>query len=424
MYICLMRKPAGCVAILLYVQIAFSQADTAQIITPGRVNSADQQQKPYVILISADGFRYDYAEKHGALSILALAKQGVMADAMIPSYPSLTFPNHYSIVTGMYPSHHGLVNNNYYSPSRMQFYGMKDPLTFKDGTWYGGTPLWVLAEQHQMLSASFYWVGSEADIKGIHPTYYYPYNEKISMDKRIEVVMNWLRLPAEKRPHLICFYLPQVDHSGHMFGPDASQTKDAVQEVDHAVKQLYEAVHTTGLPVNFIFVGDHGMTSIDTVNTLQLPAFVDSSRFFIPRGAQLVELHAKDHRDIKPLYRKLKRNSDGFSVYLKKNMPAHLHYGRRDDVMNTIGDILLIPDWPRVFYARGRKPNPGAHGYDAMRFRDMHTIFYAWGPNLKKNLQVPAFENIHVYPVVTKILGLPYTEKIDGRPNLAEKITQ
>ncbi len=424
MYICLMRKLAGSVAILFYVQLAFCQADTAQIITPGRENSTDQQQKPYVILISADGFRHDYAEKHGTPSILALAKQGVMADAMIPSYPTLTFPNHYSIVTGMYPSRHGLVNNNYYSPSRKQFYGMKDPSTFKDGIWYGGTPLWVLAEQQKMLSASFYWVGSEAAIKGIHPTYHYPYNEKISMDKRIEVVMNWLRLPVEKRPHLICFYMPQVDHSGHMFGPDASQTRDAVQEVDHAVKQLYEAVHTTGLPVNFIFVGDHGMTSIDTANTLQLPAFVDSSKFYIPRGAQLVELHAKDRRDIKPLYRKLRRNRDGFSVYLKKNMPAHLHYGRKDDVMNAIGDILLIPDWPRVFYARERKPNPGAHGYDPMKIRDMHTIFYAWGPNFKKNLQVPAFENIHVYPVVTKILGLSYTEKIDGSPVLAEKITE
>src|SRR5574338_438511 len=147
--------------------------DTTQKIISGRINSPEQQLKPYVILISADGFRYDYADKYEAKNLLQLSSEGVRAESMIPSYPSLTFPNHYTIVTGLYPSHHGLVNNFFYDRNRKAFYSMRNPKTVKDGTWYGGTPLWVLAEQQQMLTASFYWVGSEADIKGVLSTYYY-----------------------------------------------------------------------------------------------------------------------------------------------------------------------------------------------------------------------------------------------------------
>ena len=144
--------------------------DTTQKIISGRTNSQEQQQKPYVILISADGFRYDYAQKYGATNLLQLSNEGVRAESMISSYPSLTFPNHYTLVTGLYPSHHGIVNNYFYDRNRHAFYSMRNSKAVKDGSWYGGTPLWVLAEQQHMLTASFYWVGSEADSKGGGPT--------------------------------------------------------------------------------------------------------------------------------------------------------------------------------------------------------------------------------------------------------------
>jgi predicted AlkP superfamily pyrophosphatase or phosphodiesterase len=403
---------------------SFGQTDTSQKIIPGRKNSPEQQQKHYVILISADGFRHDYAEKHGANTLLALAGEGVKAEAMIPSYPTLTFPNHYSIATGLYPSHHGLASNYFYSTRRKQFYSMKAPEAFTDGSWYGGTPLWVLAEQLQMLTASFYWVGSEAGIRGVRPTYYYRYNEAIPIDRRIQVVINWLQLPEEQRPHLITFYLPQTDHAGHDYGPDAPETAAAVRWVDSVIQKLTEAVKATGLPVNFIFVGDHGMTKIDNQNTLAMPAAVDSSKFFIPKGFELIELYAKKKRDIKSTYRKLKKSENGFTVYLKARMPGHLHYSEKDDRMNVIGDIMLIPKWPRIFYYANAKPDPGAHGFDPALVRDMYTIFYAWGPDFKSNMQVPAFENVNVYPVIAKILGLDFTDTIDGTRELAGKIVK
>src|SRR5882757_7649495 len=225
---------------------AFCQVDTTQKVIPGRKNSLEQQAKPYVIMISADGFRYDYAEKYKAQTLLTLSKQGVRAASMLPSYPSLTFPNHYTLVTGLYPSHHGLVNNYFYSSQRKQSYSMHNSRTVTDGSWYGGTPLWVLAEQQHMLTASFYWVGSEADIKGIRPSYYYRYSDSIPIDRRIQVVVNWLQLPPERRPHFITFYFPRTDHDGHEYGPNAPQTGEAVRWVDSAIQKLTDAVKATG----------------------------------------------------------------------------------------------------------------------------------------------------------------------------------
>ena len=423
-YICRMKKYFFVFLFISCCCTTWSQPDTVQKIVPGRLNSIEQQEKPYVILISADGFRYDYAKKYKAKTLLTLSKQGVRAASMIPCYPSLTFPNHYSLVTGLYPSHHGLVNNYFYSSQRKQSYSMHNSRTVTDGSWYGGTPLWVLAEEHHMLTASFYWVGSEADIKRIRPSYYFKYGDSISIDRRIQVVVNWLQLPPEHRPHFITFYMSRTDHDGHDYGPNAPQTGEAVRWVDSAIQKLTDAVKTTGLPVNYIFLADHGMTQIDTAHPLSMPSAVDTSLFIIPRGSELVELYAKDKKDIIPVYNKLKRQEKGFKVYLKTNMPAHLYYGKKDDVMDRIGDILLVPTWPKVFNFSANKLNPGAHGFDPALVKDMHAVFYAWGPNFRNHLVVPTFKNVDVYPVVTKILGLDYSEKIDGTTQLAGKIVK
>jgi len=324
----------------------------------------------------------------------------------------------------MYPAHHGLANNYFYSRIRKQSYSMRNGATVTDGSWYGGTPLWVLAEQNQMLSASFFWVGSEADIKGIVPTYYYRYNEAIPIERRIQVVVNWLQLPPERRPHFITFYFSRTDHDGHEYGPDAPETGIAVRWVDSAIQKLTTAINATRLPVNYIFVADHGMTKVDQDHALPMPSAVDTNLFIIPRGSELVQLYAKDKKDIIPTYTKLKKRAKGYKVYLRSGMPSYLHYSERDDSLQTIGDILLIPVWPRVFNFSRDKPNPGAHGFDPALVKDMHAIFIAWGPNIRSGLKVPTFKNIDVYPVITRILGLPNKEKIDGSSQLADMIVK
>lgn len=393
--------------------LAAAQPDTTQQIVPGRTNSKQQQQKPYVILISVDGFRHDLADKYNAVNLKKLRERGVAAKAMIPSYPTLTFPNHYTIVTGLYPSHHGLVNNIFYDKKRNETYRLGDPRTVTDGSWYGGTPLWVLAENQQMITASFYWVGSEAAIQGIRPTYWYKYNEKIDIDTRIQVVKNWLTLPEEKRPHLITFYFPEVDHEAHDHGIDSKQTAEAVQLVDAAIGKMVRMTDSLKLPVNYIFLSDHGMMNIDTAHTLPKPAALDTAQFIVPPGLVLAHVYAKDPGAIMPAYTTLKQDTQYYNVYLNTEIPARWHYDAKNDRYNRVGDMLLVPKPPKVFSFQGRRVKLGQHGFDNA-LTDMHASFYAWGPAFKKRRQIDPFENIHVYPLVAKILGLTITDTIDG----------
>lgn len=394
--------------------------DTTQRVNKQNKNSVAQQQKPYVILISADGFRYDYAEKYKATHLLELSKNGVQAASMIPSYPSVTFPNHYTIATGLYPAHHGLVNNTFYDKVKKEKYSMGAKDKVRDGSWYGGTPLWVLAEQQQLLAANMFWVGSEAAVKNVRSTYYYDYSEQIKVDQRIQAVKEWLSLPAERRPHFITFYVSEPDHAGHSFGPEAKETERAVKMVDSIIFQLTEAVKTTGLPVNYVFVSDHGMTSVDRENPIPMPAAIDLEKFIVPSSGTMVDIQAKDKADILPLYNELKKNAKHYDVYLKADVPAELHYSAKDDRMDRIGDIILLPHWPKVF--ANRKPGAGYHGFEPLKVKDMHATFMAWGPAFKKNIKIPSFENVNIYPMIAQILGLKITEEIDGKKEVLQNI--
>jgi predicted AlkP superfamily pyrophosphatase or phosphodiesterase len=241
------------------------------------------------------------------------------------------------------------------------------------------------------------------------------FNDKIEMASRIRAVKEWLQLPAAKRPHLITFYFPQVDHAEHEYGPESSQAEAAVRLVDESVGQLADAVAQTGLPVNFIFVADHGMTTVDTLHTMRLPEVVDINKFVAPYSDVLVHLYAKNKSDVLVTYNALRNNADGYDVYLAENMPTRWNYSRSDDRYGRIGDILLVPRLPRVFNFAGKTTTPGKHGFDNALF-DMHASFYAWGPAFKTQLHIPSFENVHIYPLVATVLGLRYNENsIDGR---------
>jgi predicted AlkP superfamily pyrophosphatase or phosphodiesterase len=406
--------------LMLMISAAKAQ-DTSQQIIPNRRNSIDQQQKPYVILISADGFRHDFADKYAAKNLIKLRQSGVAAASMIPSFPSLTFPNHYTIVTGLYPAHHGLVENNFYDKKRQLPYSDTNKKEVVDGKWYGGTPLWNLAEQQQMLAASFYWVAAEADIQGMKQTYYYNYNTQISIDDRIKTVKDWLQLPPEKRPHLITFYFPQVDHQAHNFGPESAEAAEAVKLIDESIGKLVKTIDSLSLPVNYIFVSDHGMTKVDYKNPLPLPPVVDTSKLVVPNGNALLQLYAKNIGDINPTYAALKKSAKNYDVYLKKNLPAHWHYGFKDDKFERVGDILLIPKLPFVFNISNKAVTMGKHGFDP-QIKDMQAVFYAWGPLFKKNQRIPSFENIHVYPLIANILGLTIDSEIDGSLDILKEV--
>ncbi|WP_206156235.1 alkaline phosphatase family protein [Chitinophaga fulva] len=407
-------------AAALLTTIGLYAQDTAQLTVEGRKNSASQQTKPYVIMISIDGFRYDYAEKHHAQNLLRLSGQGVRATAMQPSFPSLTFPNHYTLATGMYPAHHGLVDNHFYDRKRDAIYKVGNRDAVEDGTWYGGLPLWILAEKQQMVSASYFWVGTESAIQNIRPTYYFKYQEKTGIDQRIQQVVNWLQLPVEQRPHLITFYFPEVDHMGHSYGPDSDSVKNAVQFVDAAIGRMQEAVNKLNLPVNFIIVSDHGMLRVDTERTLSLPDSPALKPLRIVPGGEKIMLYGNNEADIKTAYDFLKQHENHYTVYLKKETPERWHYGQ-EDVYNRIGDIVVVAEANYAFGMPGKKMHPGHHGFDN-NLTDMNAIFMAWGPAFKTNTRIATFENIHVYPLVARILGLDITQPIDGKIEVLEPV--
>ncbi|CAD7809564.1 hypothetical protein CHRY9390_02030 [Chryseobacterium aquaeductus] len=414
-----MKKSLAILFLFIVLKISSQTIiDTAQVIIPDRFNSEEAQSKPYVIMISADGFRYDYAKKYNAENILKYSKDGVQAKAMIPSYPSITFPNHWSLITGLYPSHHGLVDNFFYDYKLKKNYAMNKKEIVEDGTWYGGIPLWSLAEQQGIVSASLQWVGSASEVAGKRPSYYYPYHEKFAPSEKVDKVVNWLKLPDDKRPHFISLYFPEVDGAGHHYGPDAKETETAVQLIDEAIGTLVEKVKQLGLKnVNYIFVSDHGMIKVDGGNPLEIPQILfNKQRFDFYNSQTLVRVYVKNAAEVNAVYKELKANKTrDYEVYLDKKLPKYLHFATRDDRYNRIGQILLIPKAPKVFLERDQKTSAGKHGYDPKQIPEMKAVFYAWGSDFKTNKVVEEFSNINVYPLVAEILELKLENKIDGK---------
>ncbi len=252
-------------AALLFTAVSPAQDVTPVIHVQNPPNLLAQQSKHYVVLVSLDGFRYDYAHEYGAPHLDEMARDGASTPTgMLPSYPSVTFPNHYTLVTGLRPEHHGIVAMEFYDPLRKESYAFNNNKENSDGTWYQGTPLWVLAEQQGMRSACFFWPGSEAAIDGVRPSFYLHFDESVGDEIRIDQVIAWLKLPPEQRPHFITLYYPNTDHAGHKYGPDAPETRDAVHQVDKMIGILREKLKATGLPVDLIVTADHGMVKVDT----------------------------------------------------------------------------------------------------------------------------------------------------------------
>ncbi len=413
---------------VLFFVFSFSQkkeVDTAQIVVPNRYNSVEAQTKPYVIMISADGFRYDYAKKYNAKNLLKLAENGVQAKAMIPSFPTVTGPNHYTLITGLFPSHHGMVDNFFYDYKRKEFFHFGDAAKISDGSWLSGLPLWGLAENSGMLSASMMWVASNGTAGGTRPTYYYHYHEKFSPQEKVDKVIGWLSLPMDRRPHFISLYFPEVDGNGHHFGPESEQTKASVQLIDAAIGNLVEKVENLGLKnVNFLFVSDHGMLDVENENPLEIPEMLlNKDRFDIFNANTLLRVVVKNPSEIQEVYKALKKSkTPDYNVVLDKRLNRKLYYAKRNDRFGRIGDILLIPHAPKVFVEKGKSTSDGKHGYNPFLVPEMKATFYAWGPEFKQNLTIGEFRNVNVYPLVAEILGLKITQPIDGNIKVLKKV--
>lgn len=393
---------------------------------------AQEKKEPIVILISLDGFRYDYVERFHPENLEKFISSGTAAKSLIPSFPSKTFPNHYSIATGMKPEHHGLIDNGFYNPKRDQEYHHNNPTYSKDGSWYGGTPLWVLAEQNGLKAASYFFVGSEADVQGVRPSYYFDYDGKVKNLTRVSQVFDWLQLPEEEMPRMITLYFSDMDGTGHSYGPtNDEKLGERLEKLDRVLGALFEGVKSLDLDVNIFVVSDHGMKEIPYENFLVLDEITSGIEGRIVNNGAIAHIYL-DHPDQKKkAIKKLNKQSGPFKVVDVSDLEYYQDISLHGDL---IGDLLILPDLG--YYLANNKAglSPvksnmekagsiyyGGHGFSP-EFQEMHGIFYANGPHIKEGLTVDSFQNIHIYPLICKILGLPIPAEIDGKLSVLEPI--
>jgi predicted AlkP superfamily pyrophosphatase or phosphodiesterase len=369
--------------------------------------------KPTVILISLDGFRYDYVDKFQTPTLLALARDGVRAKWMIPSFPTKTFPNHYTIVTGLYPEHHGIVENNIYDFGEV--FRIDDRKQVQDGRWWWGEPIWVTAAKQGQVAGSYFFVGSEAEIAGTRPSIWRTYNGRVPPEMRVDKVLGWLDRPVNERPTMIAMYFSDTDDAGHEFGPDAEETRYAALNADRYVRQLVDGLASRGISdnVNIIVVSDHGMAARDQRNAVVMDDYFDTTDKTLAdpvlTTGEIWQIFPKPGKE-NFLIGRLKDIRHA-TCWRKRDIPERLHYnsGRRIAPIVCSSDEGWSMTSRKRFEEAQKSPDlemvRGAHGYDN-RYQSMQATFIARGPAFKRGYVAEPFENIEVYNLMCEILGL------------------
>ncbi len=367
----------------------------------------------YVIMLSMDGFRWDYADRVPTPNLDFIATNGVKAEYVVPAFPSNTFPNHYTMATGLYPDNHGIVNNNFYCPVLDMTYRMRDRAAVENGAFYGGEPIWVTAEKQGVTAASYFWVGSEAPVQGIQPSYWKIYDHSHPFAARIDTVAYWLSLPKEQRPQLITFYFHEPDSEGHRSGPESREIDELVMELDALVGYLLETINT--LPVadniNLIITSDHGMTERSTERYIDLGQYIERDWIELAFGGNPTMLWQAKEGMLDSIYNQLK-DVENMYIWKTGELPERLNFGNNPRTLDLV--VMADSTWNIGWGAPAERfYSGGGHGWDNMK-KDMHTIFYATGPAFRSNHTHPPFELVDLYPLIAHILNLE-PAVVDGR---------
>ncbi len=372
-------------------------------------------QKPYVLLVSYDGFRWDYLNRGLTPNLDKIRQNGVSALSLKPAFPSKTFPNHLSIITGMYPDNHGIIGNFFEDPFKGLKYKLNDSISVRDGRWYLGEAFWETAERNGIKTASYFWPGSEINILYRHPSYFIKYDHNRSYREKINGIINWLKLPPNVRPHFITLYFHETDTYGHLYGPNSTEVNNSIKYLDSIASFLLSELSKINMldSINIIFVSDHGMTEISKEKSINIIKLIEKYNCKVQEDGPLMFVEPP-FQFKKEVYEILKKNEDNYKVYLKEEMPDFYHFKNHP----FISSIIIIADlgWSLISnnISTWLNYNKGNHGYDNNQL-DMHGIFIAVGPAFKKNYKTGTLWNIDIYPLLCKIFNISPRSNIDGK---------
>ena len=373
---------------------------------------AQARTPPLTILISLDGFRPDYLGHGRTPNLDRIAASGIRA-TMKPSFPTLTFPNHYALVTGLRPDRNGMVENKMRDPDHPgALFDMKDSKAKTEPFWWEqAQPLWATAEQAGLHTATVFWPGSDAAIHGVRPGAWLPYDAAVTSAQRVDFVLDWARRPAATRPRFVALYLDVVDKASHADGITSAHNLAAIAEVDAAVGRLARRLKAMRRPANLVIVSDHGMEDIPPAHVLPLDTVVDRAIMdVVTPGGPIVSVWPKPGHEAE-VAAKLLRPLPHLHCWRREDLPARFHYGQNPRVPPF---YCLVTDagW-RYTEDKPKDHATGDHGYDPDDPR-MAALFLASGPAFKGRAVLPQFDNVDVYPLLRDLLGLPRATDIDG----------
>jgi predicted AlkP superfamily pyrophosphatase or phosphodiesterase len=411
-----LRNPFGLCSRILRIALCVAMSAAAALGqgvagAPGRADGVRasvgvKQLQPAVILISIDGFRYDYPEKAATPNLHRMIHGGARAAGLIPQFPTLTFPNHYAMVTGLTPAHNGIVSNTMLDPRRHAMFKLSDRAEVNDSAWWGGEPIWVTAEKQGQRAATMFWPGSEAEIKGLRPTYWVPYDKNVSNADRVKRVLSWLDLPEAQRPTLLTLYFDEVDTAGHDYGPNSKQVKAAIEHVDAALGQLLAGLESRsmGNAIDLVVVSDHGMAETSCRRVVDLRSILARDQVILGEQGALATFYPNGTR-AETLIEQL-RGTPHVTVYRSDETPLRWNYRGND----RIAPVIAVADEGWTIETRPPTHEPpgciaGTHGYDNF-LPSQQGIFIAYGPDIRAGSEIPAFDNLDVYSVLVRLLHL------------------
>lgn len=366
------------------------------------------KETPKLLLVSFDGFMPDYLSKTETPNFDQLSEGGVLGEGLIPIFPSKTFPNYYAIATGLYPENNGFIANRMYDEELGLSFSMGDRDQVENPDWWKGEPIWNTVEKAGKNAGTMFWVGSEAPIQNMRPTFWKSYDGRMPNEDRIDSVLSWMTLGTDKEIDFGTLYFNFVDSQGHRYGTDSEEVIQAIKEADQLVGYLLEKLQEKELldNTNIMIVSDHGMMNVSNDRLIVLDDYINTEYIEIIEGSPSLMMNVQEGK-LDEVYSSLKENENRFQVYKKEDIPEryHIKNSPRTPELLLVADLGYTINTRSFINGRNNYPSGGAHGFDN-REEEMWALFVASGPDFKENFKMEAFENIHLYELMAHLLNI------------------